>query len=44
MVFCIESYAAAPGGREGVKLEQQILITESGCELLSDTDFEERLL
>jgi Xaa-Pro dipeptidase len=44
MVFCIESYAGAPGGREGVKLEQQILITESGCELLSDTDFEERLL
>lgn len=44
MIFCVESYAGAPGGYEGVKLEQQILVTEAGCELLSDTDFEERLL
>ncbi|MEX2489308.1 MAG: Xaa-Pro peptidase family protein [Pseudomonadales bacterium] len=44
MVFCIESYVGAPGGREGVKLEQQILITDDGYELLSDMEFEERLL
>lgn len=44
MVFCIESYVGEPGGREGVKLEQQILITETGYELMSDRDFEDRLL
>ena len=44
MVFCVESYVGAPGGAEGVKLEQQILITETGVELLSDLEFEEALL
>lgn len=41
MVFCIESYVGATGGSEGVKLEQQILVTESGFELLSDLEFED---
>jgi len=41
MVFCIESYVGAPGGREGVKLEQQILVTDDGFELLSDFEFED---
>ena len=44
MVICVESYAGAPGDVEGVKLEQQILITESGPELLSGMEFEEQLL
>lgn len=44
MVVCVESYAGAHGGNEGVKLEQQILITENGPELLSDIEFEEALL
>ena len=44
MVICVESYAGAPGDPEGVKLEQQILITESGPELLSDMGFDEELL
>lgn len=44
MVFCVESYVGAPGGGEGVKLEQQILVTETGVELLSDLEFEEALL
>ena len=44
MVLCVESYVGTPGGREGVKLEQQILVTESGFELLSDMEFEEELL
>ena len=44
MVFCVESYVGAPGGREGVKLEQQILVTETGVELLSDLEFEDALL
>jgi Xaa-Pro aminopeptidase len=44
MVLCVESYVGSPGGREGVKLEQQILVTENGCEILSDLEFEESLL
>jgi Xaa-Pro dipeptidase len=42
-MLCVESYVGAPGGREGVKLEQQILVTEDGSELLSDMEFEERM-
>jgi Xaa-Pro dipeptidase len=44
MVFCVESYVGASGGRESVKLEQQILVTENGPELLSDLESEENLL
>ena len=43
MVFCVESYAGQPGGREGVKLEQQILVTDTGFELLSDLEFDPEL-
>lgn len=35
MVVCVESYIGAEGGKEGIKLEQQMLITETGCEPLS---------
>lgn len=35
MVLSVEFYAGAPGARDGVKLEEQILITRTGCELLS---------
>jgi Xaa-Pro aminopeptidase len=35
MVLSVEFYAGAPGRRDGVKLEEQILITRNGCELLS---------
>jgi Xaa-Pro dipeptidase len=44
MVICVESYAGAPGDAEGIKLEQQILITKDGPELLSDMAFEEEFL
>jgi Xaa-Pro dipeptidase len=44
MIICVESYAGEPGGKEGVKLEQQILVTEDGPELLSDIEFEEAFL
>lgn len=44
MVFCVESFAGEPGGREGVKLEQQILVTESGPEPLSTHPLEEDML
>ena len=35
MTVCIESYMGEVGGAEGVKLEQQVLITDSGHEILS---------
>ncbi len=44
MVICVESYMGAVGGRDGVKLEQQVLITETGCELLSSYPLDEALL
>lgn len=43
MTMCVESYIGEEGGREGVKLEQQVLITESGCALLSAFPFEDVL-
>jgi len=44
MTLCVESYIGEEGGREGVKLEQQLLITEDGQELLSTFPFEPALL
>ena len=35
MMLCVESYVARRGWGEGVKLEQQVLVTEHGHELLS---------
>lgn len=44
MVLCIESYMGAVGERDGVKLEQQVLVTETGIEYLSSYPMEEELL
>ncbi|MEM7335618.1 MAG: M24 family metallopeptidase, partial [Chloroflexota bacterium] len=44
MVVCVESYVGKVGGKEGVKLEEQLLITEDGVEVLSSYPFEEILL
>src|SRR3954451_2448460 len=44
MTICVESYIGEAGGGEGVKLEQQVLITEDGQELLSTFAFEPALL
>ncbi len=35
MVMCVEAFVGSKSGGEGVKLEQQVLITETGNELLS---------
>jgi len=35
MTVCVESYIGEVGGAQGVKLEQQLLITETGNELMS---------
>ncbi len=44
MTLCFESYVGEVGGREGVKLEQQVLITETGYELLSSYPFDTALM
>lgn len=44
MVLCIESYIGAEGERDGVKLEQQVLVTEDGCELLTHFPYDAELL
>lgn len=44
MVLCVESYIGAVGGPFGVKLEDQVLVTDAGPELLSNFPFEETLL
>ncbi len=36
MTLCVESYIGTSGGREGVKLEEQVLITEDGHEKLTN--------
>ncbi len=40
-VMCVESYTGAEGGREGVKLEIQVLITEDGHRRLDTFPFED---
>ncbi len=44
MTLCVESYIGKQNGPDGVKLEEQILVTENGTELLSKFPFEESLL
>ena len=44
MVVCVESYMGAAGGREGVKLEEQVLITRDGPVALSSYPFEDAFL
>ena len=40
MSLCVESFIGKAGGREGVKLEEQVIITEKGVERLSTYPFE----
>lgn len=44
MVICVESYLGRQSGGPGVKLEDQVLITETGHELLSRYPYEAVLL
>jgi Xaa-Pro dipeptidase len=44
MTLCVESYIGEERGNEGVKLEQQLLITEDEPELLSTFPFEAALI
>lgn len=40
MVVCVESFIGVEGGKEGVKLEEQAIITETGYEMMSTYPFE----
>jgi Xaa-Pro aminopeptidase len=44
MTLCVESFTGSEGGREGVKLEEQVLITENGVEVLSQYPYEMQML
>jgi Xaa-Pro dipeptidase len=44
MTLCVESFIGEKDGAEGVKLEQQIVITETGNEIMSKFPFETELL
>jgi Xaa-Pro dipeptidase len=44
MTLCIESFIGSDDGAEGVKLEEQILVSADGVEVLSRFPFEEALL
>jgi len=43
MVLCVESYIGRLGGHEGIKMEDQVLITETGNETLSSYPLDPRL-
>lgn len=43
MMLCVEAYVGAVGGRNGVKLEEWVLITENGYENLTDCPFDTAL-
>lgn len=43
MVFCVESYVGSEATGQGVKLEDQLLVTESGAVSMSTLPFDPRL-
>ncbi|WP_282607097.1 dimethylsulfonioproprionate lyase DddP [Pelagibius sp. Alg239-R121] len=44
MTLCVEAYIGTVGGKDGIKLEEQVLITEDGYENLTACPFDERLM
>ncbi len=44
MMLCVEAYVGAVGGKDGIKLENQLLITENGYEDLTNYPFDESFL
>jgi Xaa-Pro dipeptidase len=43
MTVCLESYVGEAGGPDGVKLEEQVLVTAAGAEVRSTYPFDDRL-
>ena len=44
MALCLECYAGVEGGHCGVKLEDQVIVTSTGCEVLCSYPFDDVLL
>lgn len=44
MALCVEAYVGAPGEREGVKLEDQVIITDTGYEKLTQYPYDARMM
>lgn len=44
MMLCVEAYIGAVGGKDGIKLENQILVTEEGYEDLTKYPFDDSFL
>ena len=44
MTLCVEAYCGEEGGLEGVKLEEQVVVTDTGCVPLSSYPYENDLL
>ncbi|NNE57965.1 MAG: aminopeptidase P family protein [Hellea sp.] len=44
MVLCVEAYVGKDDGIEGIKLENQVLVTDTGFENLTTYPYDERLL
>ncbi len=44
MTLCVEAFIGKEGGHEGIKLENQVLITETGFENLTAYHYDQRLL
>jgi Xaa-Pro aminopeptidase len=44
MMLCVEAYIGEVGGPDGIKLEDQVLVTEAGCENLVACPFDPLLM
>lgn len=44
MTLCVEAYVGEVGGRDGIKLENQLLVTEKGYELLTHYPYDDSFL
>ena len=44
MMLCVEAYIGEVGGPDGVKLEDQLLVTETGFENMTRCPFDEKLM
>jgi len=43
MMLCVEDYIGGVGGADGIKLEDQLLVTETGYENLTHCPFDDKL-
>ena len=44
MMLCVEAYIGVEGGPYGIKLEDQVLVTETGFENLTSCPFDPALM